>query len=226
MKISILFLFGFIIIAPVAFSQNGINQLDSQGKRHGTWIKNFEDSEQIRYKGTFAHGKEIGVFKFYCEDCGVIPIMTKSFNKNDAISEVKYFSKKGILISEGSIKDKLRIGTWIYYHTGTNNIMTKENYNNGLLDGKKLTYYKTNVLAEEINYQKGIKEGSNNYYSTTGKLLKKLYYVNDQLHGNAIYCDAMGNIILKGAYKNGKKNGLLKTYENENILKEEMFPKY
>jgi len=36
----------------------------------------------------------------------------------------------------------------------------------------------------------------------------------------------MGNIILKGAYKNGKKNGLWKTYENENILKEEMFPRY
>ncbi|MBT3589113.1 MAG: hypothetical protein HN507_10755 [Flavobacteriaceae bacterium] len=226
MKISILFLFGFIIIAPVVISQNGINQLDSQGNRHGIWKKNFNNSEQIRYKGTFDHGKEIGVFMFYCEDCGVTPIMTKSFNENDATSEVKYFSKKGILISVGSMKDKLRIGPWIYYHTGTNNIMTKENYKNGLLDGKKLTYYKTNVLAEEINYQKGIKEGANNYYSSTGKLLKKLYYVNDQLHGNAIYCDAMGNVILKGAYKNGKKNGLWKTYENENILKEEMFPKY
>ena len=226
MKISILFLFGFIIIAPVAFSQNGINQLDSQGKRHGTWIKNFEDSEQIRYKGTFDHGKEIGVFKFYCDDCGATPIMTKSFNKNDAISEVKYFSKKGTLISEGAMKEKVRIGPWIYYHNATKIIMTKENYNKGALDGKKFTYYKTTILAEEISYNNGIKEGPNNYYSPTGKLLKKLYYVNDELHGEAIYYDALENIVLEGAYKNGKKNGVWKTYENENILKEEMFPKY
>jgi len=226
MKISILVTSILLFNTAVIFSQNEINQLDGQGKRHGIWKKNFNNSKQIRYEGVFNHGKEIGVFKFYCEDCGEIPIITKSFNKNDAISEVKYFSKKGILISEGSMKEKLRIGTWIYYHTGTKNIMTKESYNNNLLDGKKLTYYKTNILAEEINYQKGIKEGSNNYYSTTGKLLKKLYYVNDQLHGNAIYCDAMGNVILKGAYKNGKKNGVWKTYENGNILKEEIFPKY
>lgn len=224
MKINILFLFGFILTTPIVFSQNEINQLDSQGKRQGIWKKNFEESDQIRYEGEFNHGKEIGVFKFYCEDCGTTPVMTKSFNENNEVAEVKYFSKKGKLISEGKMKGKVRIGPWIYYHNRTKDIMTKENYNNGELDGKKYTYYKTNVLAEEINYKNGIKEGSNNYYSPTGKLLKKLIYVNDELHGYAIYYDALGDIILEGNYKNGKKDGVWKTFEEGEFVKEEKFP--
>ena len=224
MKINILFLIGFIFTTSIVFSQNEINQLDSQGKRHGIWKKNFEDSEQVRYEGEFNHGKEKGVFKFYCEDCGTTAIMTKSYNENDAISEVKYFSKKGNLISEGQMKGKVRIGLWIYYHNRTKDVMTKENYNNGELDGTKLTYYKNNVLAEELIYKNGIKEGQNIYYSPTGKMLKDLYYVNDELHGEATYYDALGNIVLEGAYKNGKKNGVWKTYENGEFVKEERFP--
>ena len=117
MKISILVTFILLFTTAVVFSQNEINQLDGQGKRHGIWKKNFNNSEQIRYEGVFNHGKEIEVFKFYCEDCGVIPIMTKSFNKNDAISEVKYFSKKGMMNTyrEGKNVDptRLHIIEWI-----------------------------------------------------------------------------------------------------------------
>tara|TARA_B100000809_G_C15138940_1_gene532023 strand:+ start:1403 stop:2083 length:681 start_codon:yes stop_codon:yes gene_type:complete len=226
MKISILFLFSFIISTSVGFSQNEINKLDSQGKRHGIWKKNFTDSEQVRYEGEFDHGKEIGVFKFYCEECETTPSMTKLFNENDVISEVKYFSEKGKLISEGNMKGKVRIGLWIYYHNGTKIIMTNENYNNGELNGKKSTFYKTNVLAEEINYSNGIKEGKNIYYSLTGIILKNLNYLNNELQGEAKYYDALGNIVLEGAYKNGKKNGVWKTYEEGVFVKEEFFPKY
>lgn len=225
MKISVLFLFGFIIATSNGYSQDDINQLDSKGKRDGVWKKNFEDSDQVRYEGEFNHGKEIGIFKFYCDDCGSTPVMTKSFSENDDIAVVKYFSKKGKLISEGKMNGKVRIGPWVYYHNGTNNIMTKENYNNGELDGKKLTYYKTNNLAEEINYKNGVKEGPNNYFSPTGILLKKLIYVNDELHGYAIYYDALGNIVLEGNYKKGKKNGIWKTYKDGEFVKEEKFPK-
>ncbi len=224
MKIYVLFLFGFFI-TTISFSQDEINQLDSQGKRHGVWKKNYEDSDQVRYEGEFNHGKEIGDFKFYCEDCGTTASLIKLYKENNEVSELKYFSKKGKLISEGKMKGKLRIGLWIYYHNGTKIIMTEENYLNGILDGKKSTFYITNVLAEEINYKKGIKEGPNNYYSPTGILLKKLNYVDDELQGQAIYYDAEGMIILEGNYKNGRKHGVWKKYENGKLLKEEVFPK-
>jgi len=221
----------FLLILSVFFcfstmvSQNNINQLDSNGKRHGIWKKNFDNSEQLRYQGEFYHGKEIGVFKFYCSDCKSKPTIVKTFNEKNNIAQVKYYTKKGKLVSEGEMKGKIRIGEWLYYHEKSKNIMTKEYYKNGKLDGLKITYYLNNKIAEEIQYNNGLKEGKDNYYAPSGTLLKKLIYKNDELHGPASYYDAKGNVVLEGNYKNGKKYGIWKTYKDEKLIKEEIFPK-
>ena len=120
---------------------------------------------------------------------------------------------------------KLREGEWTYYHSGTKNILTKEHYTNGVLDGKKVTYYRNNVLAEEITYKNGVKSGINNYFSTKGKPLKELIFVNDKLHGPAIYYNGDGIKILEGNYKNGRKYGIWKKFKNNILIAEEAFPK-
>jgi len=221
----------FLIILSIFFSisttkaQSVTNQFDANGKRHGIWKKNFDDSKQLRYEGEFNHGKEIGVFKFYCLECKSQPEIIKTFNNQDNIAEVQFFSKKGKLLSQGKMDGKNRIGEWIYYHSKSNGIMTKENYVNGKLDGLKTTYFPNNQLAEELMYVNEIKEGINNYYSPTGVLLKKLLYKNNELHGPATYYEGSGNIILEGNYKEGKKHGIWKTYKNRKLVKEETFPK-
>ncbi|MCF6308085.1 MAG: hypothetical protein L3J09_09035 [Flavobacteriaceae bacterium] len=217
--ISIFFCFSTMI------SQNDINQFDSQGKRQGVWERKYEKSDQIRYSGQFNHGKEIGVFKYYCKDCLSKPSVIKTFNDQDNSAFVKYLTKKGKVISEGKMIGKNRIDEWIYYHKNSNVIMTKEYYKNGKLDGQKITYYLTNKIAEEVIYENGIKQGKNNYYSPTGVLLKKLLYKNDELHGPVTYYDGSGNITLEGNYKEGKKHGIWKTYKNGKFIKEEVFPK-
>ncbi len=218
-------LIGFIIISFTGISQEEINQFDSEGKRHGIWKKTFDDSEQTRYTGEFNHGKEIGTFKFYCNDCEDQPTIIKTFNNNNKVAEVKYFTKKGKLVSEGKMKGKLRVGEWVYYHEKSNTIMTKEYYKEGVLDGNKSTFYKNNTLAEELNYSNGLKEGANIYYSPSGIVLKKLNYANDELDGLAIYYDASGKTVLEGNYKNGKKDGIWRTYKDGEFVKEEKFPK-
>jgi len=216
----ILFLTNFIVK-----SQEDINQFDAQGKRHGIWKKTFEDSDQIRYEGAFNHGKEIGIFKFYCSDCKKNPAIIKTFNEKDDTAQVVYLTIKGKLISEGKMKGKNRIDEWLYYHKRANSIMTKEFYTDGKLDGLKTTYYLNKIIAEELAYKNGIKEGINNYYSPDGVLLKKLIYKNDELHGPAFYYDALGNVTLKGNYKNGRKHGVWKYYKDGKFIKEETFPR-
>jgi antitoxin component YwqK of YwqJK toxin-antitoxin module len=206
-------------------AQLDINQFDSNNKRHGIWEKFHPNSKQIRYQGTFSHGKEIGVFKYYCIDCGDIPMVVKTFNDSNSLAVVQYFTKKEKLVSEGKMDGKNRVGEWIYFQKNSNNIMTKENYVNGKLEGLKYTYYINKVLTEEILYKNGIKEGLHNYYSLEGVLLKKLQNKNNQLNGLASYYDAYGNLIIEGNYKNGKKHGLWKYYKNGKIVKEETFPK-
>lgn len=217
--------FGIIFGNTAATSQNDINQLDEQGRRHGMWKKHYPDSEQLRYEGQFEHGKEIGNFKFYCEDCKSRPSVTKSFQKNSEIVDVKYFTNKGNVLSEGKMKGKERVGEWLYYHTDSKVVMTRENYSNGVINGKTTTYYPNGKITEETEFKNGIKEGENNYYSPDGVLLKKLFYKNDQLDGRVFYYDSNGDVKIEGNYKDGKKRGLWKYYKDGKVVEEETFPK-
>ena len=58
----------FIILLTFATvlcgAQTSINQLDTNGKRHGKWQKNFEGTKSLRYQGQFEHGKEVGTFTY------------------------------------------------------------------------------------------------------------------------------------------------------------------
>ena len=215
----------FLILNLSAISQNEINQLDDQGKRHGVWVKTYEGSAQKRYEGKFNHGKEIGVFKYYCSDCKDSPIIIKTFKENDNTAEVVHLTKKGKVVSEGLMKDKNRIGEWVYYHEKSKNVMTREFYLDGKLEGLKTTYYINQKITEELRYKNGVKEGLNNYYSPDGVLLKKLTYKNEQLEGGAFYYDSNGNIIIEGNYKKGRKDGLWKYYSEGKLTKEETYPK-
>ena len=217
--------FGIIFGNAAVFSQSDINQLDEQGRRHGLWKKHYPDSEQLRYEGKFERGKEIGEFKFYCEDCKSRPSVIKTFHKDSEIVDVKYFTNKGNVLSEGKMKGKDRIGEWIYYHTDTKQIMTRENYSNGTINGRTVTYYPNGKITEEIEFRNGIREGENNYYSPEGVLLKKLFYKNDQLDGRVFYYDSNGDVKIEGNYKDGKKKGLWKYYKDGKVVEEETFPK-
>lgn len=212
-----------IISANTLVAQD-INKLDEAGKRHGVWKKYFPNTKQLRYEGEFNHGKEVGTFKFYCEDCGDKPTTTKDFKANSDIADVKYFTIKGKLVSEGQMKGKDRIGEWLYYQKKSKEVMSKEVYVAGKLDGVQITYYPSGKITEEVTYSKGVKEGKNNYYSVDGVLIKKLIYYNNELHGPAEYYDVNGTVTIKGYYKNGKKHGLWQYFKDGKIEIEETYP--
>ncbi|WP_034258988.1 toxin-antitoxin system YwqK family antitoxin [Altibacter lentus] len=225
MRVFFLVFFGMIFTSMSSFAQDDINQVDAEGKRHGVWKKYYPNSKQLRYEGTFDHGKEVGTFKFYCEECKENPSAVKEYKPNSNIARVKYYTIKGKLVSEGDMDDKDRIGEWVYYHKKTNDVMTREFYKNGKLDGKKITYYPNGTITEEVNYTNGLMEGPNLYYSPEGVLIKKLKYRNDQLQGEAFYYDASGNVVIEGFYKDGQKHGLWKYYKDGKVVLEETYPK-
>ncbi len=225
MKFLFLFFVGIVVGTPTLLAQVDINQMDAQGKRHGLWKKMYPGNKQVRYEGTFEHGKEIGTFKFYCEKCKSQPSVVKEFNTSNSIFEVKYYTVKGKLVSEGKMDGKDRIGEWLYYPKKFSTIMTREQYKNGKLDGKKITYYPNGKVTEETNFVNGLKEGENNYYSPEGVLLKKLKYRNDQLVGEAFHYDASGALMIEGFYKEGRKDGIWKYYKRGKLVLEEKYPK-
>lgn len=224
MKPVIFIFFGILCCLPQAAAQE-INQMDEAGERHGVWKKKFPKSDQLRYEGQFEHGKEVGTFKFYCEDCGSQPMVVKEFSKNNKEAAVTFFTKKGKLVSQGKMEGKKRIGEWVFYHEKSESVMTRENYVNGDLQGMKTTYYPNGQKTEELSYEKGLRQGDNFYYSVDGVMLKKLLYLDDKLHGPAEYYDANGNLTIKGQYLKGKKHGLWKYYKFGDLVLEETYPK-
>ncbi|EDM43477.1 hypothetical protein SCB49_00470 [unidentified eubacterium SCB49] len=215
-----------IMLFVVSFGNaQEINQMDANGKRHGVWKKYFPQTKQLRYEGNFEHGKEVGTFKFYCEECGDQPAVVKEFTQTDNVANVKYYTIRGKLVSEGKMDGKLRIGEWVYYHKKSNEVMSRENYKNGKLSGVVYTYYANGVVAEEASYSEGLLNGTSKYYSYEKKLLKVLRYKDDVLEGLATYYDATGAKLMEGHYVNDRKKGIWKTYKNGQLEKEEKFPK-
>ena len=212
-------------IPATALAQEEINQTDSDGLRHGTWKKYYPGTQQLRYQGTFEHGQEVGEFRFYCEECGDQPSVIKKFESGSDLAEVTYYTIKGQLVSRGNMRGKQRVGEWVYYHKGREQVMTREFYEAGVLHGLKTTYYPDGTVTEEINYVNGKKEGPNKFYSPEGQLLKDLNHSNDELHGPATYYDAQGGPVIKGSYKAGKKDGLWTYYAEGQLVSEERFPK-
>ncbi len=219
------FIFVFLFGSISAHAQEDINQVDAQGKRHGVWKKYFEGSKQLRYEGTFEHGSEVGIFKFYCETCKDQPMVVKDFSGKDNTATVTYFTEKGKKVSEGRMDGKLRIDEWVFFHKASEAVMSREHYREGNLHGKKITYYPNGQITETLTYEMGSREGENLYYAPDGVLLKKLIYYHDELHGPATYYDAGGNVVIEGHYKEGKKHGLWKYYKNGEIELEERYPK-
>lgn len=222
MKFKILAL---LLILVNSISAQEINQFDTNGKRHGIWKKTFDNTKIVRYEGEFNHGKEIGLFKFY-KKINNKPVLTasKQFNETDNRAYVKFFTSRGKVISEGTMKGKVYVGAWKYYQKTSDILLTSEHFNDfGKLDGDRIVYYKNGQIAEKQHYVNGKLEGESIWYSERAIKLKEFIYVNGELHGYSKYYDPKGELITEGRYKNGKKHGIWKFYKNGKLTEEKDF---
>lgn len=213
-----------ILISPVLFAQNQINQLNGKGERHGPWRVTFKGSDQVKFEGTFDNGKEVGLFKFYKEKSKEQPAATKNFIPGSDIVEVKFYTNRGGLVSEGYFKNQKRHGKWIYYHKNSDQVMMIENYVNDTLEGKKITYFDDGKIAEEAFYKNGKLNGQNKVYSENGTILNEFTYANNLLHGPVKYYDAKGNLEIEGSYKNNLRDGIWKYYKNGKVSETKKYP--
>ncbi|MDH7447017.1 toxin-antitoxin system YwqK family antitoxin [Aquimarina sp. 2201CG14-23] len=215
--------FAFVCITTMGIAQK-FNAFDSEGKRHGKWQKKYENSNQLRYEGTFDHGKEVGEFKFYKPNSGKSPTAIKVFSKGNDTIKVTYFTNKRKVISEGGMIGKERVGVWTYYHKESPKIMMTEEYQSGKLHGEQLTYFENGQLTEKTTYINDKKEGKRVVYSEDGIIIKEFTYENDQLHGPTKYYDAKGKVRIEGNYKRDRKNGIWNYYENGALSEQKLFP--
>ncbi|TYA71554.1 toxin-antitoxin system YwqK family antitoxin [Seonamhaeicola marinus] len=217
--------FALFLLVSISFSAQTINQFDDNGKRHGIWKKNFDGTKVLRYEGQFNHGKEIGTFNFYKNIRNkAVLTASKVFNESSTTANVTFYTSKGKVISEGKMDGKTYIGTWKYYHSNSDKLMTIEHYNNnGNLEGERLVYYDNGQMAEKQNYINGKLNGESFWYSVKNGVLKHFQYENGELHGISRYYTPRGDLKAEGRYKRDKKHGVWKYYENGKLINEKDF---
>jgi len=218
-------LFVVIFNAAISFAQTH-NLYDAEGKRHGKWQKKYENTNQLRYEGTFDHGKEVGEFKFYKPSSGKNPTAIKIFSTYTDTVQVAYFTNKKKVISKGAMIDKDRVGNWIYYHKDYSKVMMTEVYQLGQLHGDRITYFENAQIAEKTTYIHGKKHGKSSFYSEDGIIIKEFTYEHGELHGATRYYDIKGNIKIEGNYKRDRKDGIWKYYEDKKLVDKKTFPLY
>ncbi|WP_035648850.1 toxin-antitoxin system YwqK family antitoxin [Flavobacterium sp. ASV13] len=207
------------LISSVAFSQD-FNKVDSNGKKDGVWKGTYEISKRPRYEGTFDHGKETGIFKFFDDTKKGDVIATRDFTANDGSSYTIFFDQNKNKVSEGKEIGKSREGEWKYYHKASKVVMTLENYKNGKLEGTRSVYYPDAKIAEEMTYKNGLKEGIYKKYGQNTILLEQSIFKDNLYNGDAIFYDSDGVMASKGKFLNGKKVGRWQFYLKGKLTKE------
>lgn len=207
------------LISSVAFSQD-FNKVDSNGKKDGVWKGTYEISKRPRYEGTFDHGKETGIFKFFDDTKKGDVIATRDFTANDGSSYTIFFDQNKNKVSEGKEIGKSREGEWKYYHKASKVVMTLENYKNGKLEGTRSVYYPDAKIAEEMTYKNGLKEGIYKKYGQNAILLEQSIFKDNLYNGDAIFYDSDGVMASKGKFLNGKKVGRWQFYLKGKLTKE------
>ncbi len=208
------------------FSQNtpAPNKLDSNGKKHGQWSGFFDNKQVIKYEGTFNHGVETGTFTFYNDNPAHTVMATRDFSKQPNAAYTIFYDDLKNKVSEGNVVNRVYEGLWKYYHRNSKEIMTTENYKKGILNGKRIVFYKDGKVAEEATYVDGKRNGLYKKISGNGIVLEEANYQAGELQGPAVYKDPDGNVVAKGNYKNDQKWGTWQFFENGKLSSKEKYP--
>ena len=220
-------MFLVLLMLPVMiFSQNSrqeINQTDSQGRKHGLWIKK-DRRDDLVYKGHFEHGMPVDTFTYFYEKDKIkarlihldsVKVNATLFFKNgnkkaegiyrnqQRDSLWTFYDKKGKIVSKKDYKDgKLEGETEHYYDSGQ--LLKKTNYENGKKQGKEIFYYRDNTKEKTQNYQQGVLEGDFMVFYPDGDTMTKGAYKKELRHGTWKYFNEKGKVIELRRYKEGE----------------------
>ena len=205
----------FITITYIGFSQH--NQIDSQGRKQGSWSKKYEGSNVFLYKGQFINDKPVGKFTYFYKSNKVKAVIKHEEGSNR--SEAYFYHDNGSLMSYGIYRDMKKDSIWLNFGP-TKRISNAQTYKNGKLNGKSVVYYvpgdindKSRRLASVSNYVEGKMEGEYVEYFESQTVKVKGNYLNNKKNGiwYLYYPTGKTNNLIR--YKNGERHGWSFAYD-------------
>jgi antitoxin component YwqK of YwqJK toxin-antitoxin module len=206
-----------IIFIPLFLFSQELNQVDSKGRKQGSWAKTYPNSRVYQYKGQFKDDKPIGTFTYFYESTKVKAIIKHNANSNR--SEAFFYHENGNLMSYGIYRDMKKDSVWLNF-LPSGRLSNTESYKNDLLHGKKVVYYvpenledKSRLIATIYNYSNGKLNGETIDYFDIGSVKMRGNYENDKKVGVWEYYHLSGKKMMLERYKNGVRHGWCFAYD-------------
>lgn len=198
------------------FSQ--LNQVDKQGKKQGEWMKYFANSKDVRYTGQFKDDKPVGKFVYYFPSGAVRSIITHDKNSNRA--EASFFYEDKTLAEFGIYRGEKKDSVWVHY-TPYGELSYKETFKDGLANGEKIIYYKSEVshdpevllILQKSNFKDGRLNGPFIEYFPDGVVKAKGQYKEGVLDGVIMKYHPNGKDMMLERWKGREKHGWWITYD-------------
>jgi len=217
MKILIFLL--LFVVTPFAYisAQEAINQTDANGHKLGHWIGKYTNGT-IRYDGSFTDNKPVGEWKRFHENGRIKAHLYHYPNTDKASAEL--FDENGVRYAKGNYKGTAKDSTWDYYNNLK--LVSKENYTDGVKNGKSITYFENGTPATESNWVGGLLDGVSRSYYASGKKKMEIMYQKGKHQGlNLVYYES-GRTEIKGQYNNDLPDETWKFMDENDKVKYEL----
>lgn len=149
------------------------------------------------------------------EDATTIQPAAQESNGLPVFSETKDASGK--VISSGYLLNEQKESTWIeYYESGVPKTLTT--FYHGKKEGIAIDFTTNGSIAKRVNYHNDLREGDYREYNY-GNVHEERTYVNGKIEGIVkIYYDNNLKVMEEGSYRNGVRDGVSKWYDqNGNV---------
>jgi antitoxin component YwqK of YwqJK toxin-antitoxin module len=212
-RLGVIILFFSFISFESLFAQPdpgmGTNQVDSKGRKQGTWVKN--DAQGIKiYEGSFKDDKPVGEFRYFYPDGKLRSTLLYPATGNIVLNTAFY--QNGIKMAEGNYIEQKKDGLWKYYND-LGELASEENWAKGLPAGVWKVYYQGLKVMEEFTYRNGQKEGAWKQYFPTGSIKAEAMYIDGLRQGPAKFYFPDGAIMIRGNFRNDLRNGIWENYK-------------
>lgn len=172
-----------------------------------------------------------------CETChqnGILERRINFVNGKEDGPDSTYYETGCLMVVRNHIGGKEN-GKWVFYYDSTQYIAWEmnyamgekngpqifmgpkgdttlmETYKNGVLNGKKKTFYAKSKVEKEVNYLNGVFHGPFIIYNKEGKILQSLNYKQGKKDGTCTYYYDDGTLLRTESWLLDQKNGEFKT---------------
>ena len=211
---TILIILCVIFHFTAATAQTALNQTDSNHLKQGKWIGKYPDGT-VRYDGSFINDKPMGEWKRFHENGKLKATLLHALNSDKVKAEL--FDSEGLLVAKGNFIGTLKDSVWTYYDNKA--IIARENYNNGMKNGKSFSYSADGKTLSETDWVNGRLNGLEREFYIEGNKKSETRYLDGKRQGDSNIYFETGKVQIEGSYNNDRYTGRWKFYNPDGSLK-------